>query len=126
MKEVELILRVVAGGLSYLIAIILIVLLVRIWHLMVKMKANGLISILFHTILPSTVYVLGIATLLVAGIWLRDELVYRLSISVWILLTTLWLLIAIVFALMCITREIYDTRRKNPAGHNETNTTELS
>ena len=119
MKEIELVIRVSAGALSYLIAIVLIVLLVRIWYLMVKTNANGLITILFHTVLPGTMYVLCIATLLVAGIWLRDEMVYRLSISTWIFGTTLWLFIAIIYALMCITRELYrDTRGTPPKGHN--------
>ena len=111
MNEIELVLRISAGGLSYLIAITLIIVLSRIWYVMVKTEANGLITLLFHTILPTTVYVLGVATLLVGGIWLRDELIYRLSISIWILSTTLWLFIAIIYALMCVTRELY--RHKN-------------
>jgi len=111
MRDVELILRILAGGLSYLIAITLIIVLARIWYVMVKTEANGLITMLFHTVLPGTVYVLGVATLLVAGIWLRDDIVYRLSISTWVLLTTLWLFIAIIYALVCVTRELLVIKR---------------
>ena len=111
MREAELILRISAGALSYLIAITLILVLFRVWYVMAKTKANGLITMLFHTVLPGTVYVLGVATLLVAGIWLRDELIYRLSISIWILLTTLWLFIAIIYALVCITKELFIVKR---------------
>lgn len=106
-------LRILGGGVLWLIVISLTLVLWRTWHLIHRDRVDGMMKTLFHIILAGDMFVLWSAIGAFSGLWLSHIPGYVTIRIIWWFVVVCWLFGAIMHALICITRELYRDQKSN-------------
>ncbi len=99
--------RVLTGGVMTLIVGLLTFVLWRVRLILPERKPCGVVHALYHILLAGDGFFLLTACVSITGVWLRNHEPYLQIVSIALLAASLWLLIAIIYAMVCIMRELY-------------------
>ena len=106
------VIRILGGGALWLIVVCLTFLLWRIWQLKKTGEVNGMVTMLFRVLVAGLNYMLWAAFGSIAGLFFGTIQAYVTVRIIWWFFVVVWLLGAIVYAIMCITIELYRDRRR--------------